>query len=187
MNANNLTSTKEVLEAYKKYVIQQARSNLSKSNKNVSKKLYNEIKGEILFEDNYFLLGFSMPDYGFYQDEGVKGADPTQVSKNAKIKGQQAPNSRFKFKTKRPPSKPLEQWAKSKNIRLRDNKGKFTKGNYKSIGIIIAKNIWARGIKPSLFFTKPFEAGYKKYIDTDLIKAFGDDIETLIDYTLTTK
>ncbi len=61
------------------------------------KKLYNEIKGEILFEDNYFLLGFSMPDYGFYQDEGVKGADPSQVSKNAKIKGQQAPNSRFRI------------------------------------------------------------------------------------------
>jgi hypothetical protein len=58
MTANNLTSTKEVLEAYKKYVIQQARSNLSKSNKNVSKQLYNQIKGEILFENNYFLLGF---------------------------------------------------------------------------------------------------------------------------------
>jgi hypothetical protein len=187
MNANNLTSTKEVLEAYKKYVIQQARSNLSKGDKNVSKKLYNEIKGEILFENNYFLLGFSMPDYGFYQDEGVKGADPTQVSKNAKIKGQQAPNSRFKFKSKRPPSLLIEVWAKQRNIRLRDAKGKYTKGNYKSIGIIIAKNIWARGIKPSLFFTKPFEDGYKKYIDTDLIKAFGDDIETLIDYTITNK
>jgi hypothetical protein len=44
MNANNLTSTKQVLEAYKKYVIQQARSNLSKSNKNVSKQLYNKSK-----------------------------------------------------------------------------------------------------------------------------------------------
>ena len=186
MNANNLTSTKEVLEAYKKYVIQQARSNLSKSNKNVSKQLYNNIKGEILFEKNYFLLGFSMPDYGFYQDEGVKGADPSQVSKNAKIKGQQAPNSRFKFK-RRIPSAPFEQWAKFRNIRLRDAKGKFVKGNYKSRGYIIAKNVWARGIKPSLFFTKPFEAGYKKYIDTDLIKAFGDDIETLIDYTITNK
>jgi hypothetical protein len=129
---------------------------------------------------------FSMPDYGFYQDEGVKGADPSQVSKNAKIKGQQAPNSRFKFK-RRIPSAPFEQWAKFRNIRLRDAKGKFAKGNYKSIGYIIAKNVWARGIKPSLFFTKPFEAGYKKYIDTDLIKAFGDDIETLIDYTITNK
>jgi len=187
MNANNLTSTKEVLEAYKKYVIQQARSNLSKGNKNVSKQLYNNIKGEILSENDYFLLGFSMPDYGFYQDEGVKGADPSQVSKNAKIKGQQAPNSRFKFKTKRPPSSLIEVWAKQRNIRLRDEKGKYKKGNYKSIGIIIAKNIWARGIKPSLFFTKPFEDGYKKYIDTDLIKAFGDDIEMLIDYTITNK
>jgi hypothetical protein len=127
-----------------------------------------------------------MPDYGFYQDEGVKGADPNQVSKNAKIKGQQAPNSRFKFK-RRIPSAPFEQWAKFRNIRLRDAKGKFKKGNYKSIGYIIAKNVWARGIKPSLFFTKPFEDGYKKYIDTDLIKAFGDDIETLIDYTITNK
>ena len=186
MNANNLTNTKQVLEAYKNYVIQQARSNLSKSNKNASKGLYNKIKGEILFEDNYFLLGFSMPDYGFYQDEGVKGADPNQVSPNAKVKGQQAPNSRFKFK-KRIPSAPFEQWAKFRNIRLRDAKGKFAKGNYKSIGYIIAKNVWARGIKPSLFFTTPFQAGIAKYIDKDLIKAFGDDIETLIDYTLTKK
>jgi len=184
MNVDSLTNIKKVLEAYKNYVIQQSRSNLSKSNKSVSKQLYNQIKGEILSEKDYFLLGFSMPDYGFYQDEGVKGADPSQVSKNAKVKGQQAPNSRFSFKGKRPPSKPLEEWAKKRNIRLRDDKGKFSKGNYKTIGIIIAKNIWARGIKPSLFFTKPFEAGYKKYIDADLMKAFGDDIEILIDYTL---
>lgn len=58
------------------------------------------------------------------------------------------------------------------------------KGNYKTIGIILSKNIWARGIKPSLFFTKPFEEGYKKYIDTDLMKAFGQDIETIVDYNL---
>jgi hypothetical protein len=186
MNANNLTSTKEVLEAYKKYVIQQARSNLSKGNKNVSKRLYNKIKGEILFENNYFLLGFEMPDYGFYQDEGVKGADPSKVSPNAKIKGQQAPSSRFSFKQKIS-SKHFINWVKFRGIRLRDEKGRFKQGNYKAIASIIARNVWARGIKPSLFFTKPFEAGYKKYIDTDLIKAFGDDIETLIDYTITNK
>ena len=181
MSANSLTNTKEVLEAYKKYVIQQARSNLSKGNKNVSKQLYNNIKGEILEENNYFILGFQMPDYGFYQDEGVKGSNPSLV-KNGK---QKAPNSRFSFKSKLPPSKFLEQWAKQKNIRLRDEKGKFKKGNYKTIGFILAKRVFAQGIKPSLFFTKPFEAGYKKFIDTDLIKAFGSDIDTLIDYTLT--
>ena len=182
-----LEETRDALNKFAKYVIQQSRSNLTKSDKNVSNELYNSLGYDLNVSKNSFSLSLLMEDYGIFQDKGVKGKDPSKVSKNAKIKGQQAPNSRFKFKTKRPPSKPLEEWAKSKNIRLRDEKGKFKKGNYKAIGLIIAKNIWARGIKPSLFFTKPFEDGYKKYIDTDLIKAFGDDIETLIDYTITNK
>ena len=179
-----LKETKALLDKFKSYVIQQSRSNLSKSKKNDSSALYNSLKGEVVTDGNFSIVGFSMLDYGMFQDQGVKGADPSKVSKNAKITGQQAPNSPFSFKNKRPPSKQLEGWAKRKNIRLRDSKGKFTKGNYKTIGIILAKNIWARGIKPSLFFTKPFEAGFKKYIDTDLIKAFGVDIETMVDIKL---
>jgi hypothetical protein len=182
--AQELKEVEQVLKRFRDYVIQQSRSNLSKSDKNYSKELYNSLDGEILTEDNYSIVAFSMADYGQFVDKGVKGADPTQVSKNAKIRGQQAPNSPYRFKTKRPPSKFLEAWAKSKNLRLRDDKGKFKEGSYKTIGIILAKNIWARGIKPSLFFTKPFEAGYKKYIDTDLIKAFGQDVDTMVDYNL---
>ena len=183
--AKELKSVEQVLRRFRDYVIQQSRSNLSKSDKNVSKELYNSLKGEILTENNYSIVGFSMAEYGQFIDQGVRGADPSQVSKNAKIKGQQAPNSPFKFKNKRPPSKPLEEWAKKRGLRLRDDKGKFKEGTYKTIGIILAKNIWARGIKPSLFFTKPFEAGYKKYIDTDLMKAFGQDIDTMVDSNLT--
>lgn len=179
-----LKETKALLLKFKNYVIQQSRANLSKGKKNDTKTLYNSVKGEIVTEGNYSIVGFTMSEYGAYQDEGVKGADPSKVSKNAKIRGQQAPNSRFSFKNKIPPSKPFEDWAKRKGLRLRDENGKFKKGNYKTIGIIIARNVWARGIKPSLFFTKPFEAGYKKYIDTDLIKAFGSDIDTMVDYEL---
>ena len=40
-----------------------------------------------------------MEDYGVFQDKGVKGKDPSKVSPNAKITGQQAPNSPFKFGT----------------------------------------------------------------------------------------
>jgi len=72
-------------------------------------------------------------------------------------------------------------------VRFRNAKGEFAKGGFKSIGYIIAKNVWARGIKPSLFFTKPFEAGYKKYIDIDLVKSFGQDVETIVDYNLIPK
>jgi hypothetical protein len=172
------------IKRFRDYVIQQSRSNLSKSNKNNSKQLYNSLKGEIVTENGFTIVGFQMSEYGQFIDKGVKGADPSKVSKNAKLRGQQAPNSPFSFKTKRPPSKFLEEWAKKKNFRLRDSKGKFKKGNYKTIGIILSKNIWARGIKPSLFFTKPFEAGYKKYIDVDLMKAFGQDIETIVDFNL---
>jgi hypothetical protein len=179
-----MLETEAVIKRFRDYVIQQSRSNLSKSKNNNTKALYNSIKGEIVTDKGFSIVGFSMADYGQFVDKGVKGADPSQVSKNAKIKGQQAPNSPFSFKTKRPPSKFLENWAKQKNFRLRDSKGKFAQGSYKTIGIILAKNIWARGIKPSLFFTKPFEAGYKKYIDVDLIKAFGQDVETMVDYNL---
>jgi hypothetical protein len=179
-----MLEVEKVLKRFKDYVIQQSKSNLSKDKKNNTKGLYNSIKGEVVYEKGFSIVGFSMDNYGQFIDKGVKGADPSKVSKNAKITGQQAPNSPYSFKTKRPPSKYLEQWAKQKNFRLRDEKGKFTQGNYKTIGIILAKNIWARGIKPSMFFTKPFEAGYKKYIDVDLMKAFGEDIETIIDYNL---
>ena len=180
-----MLEVESVLRKFRDYVIQQSRSNLTRSKHKNTGSLYNSIKGEILTEDDYTIVGFQMNEYAAFVDQGVKGSDPSKVSKNAKIKGQQAPNSPYSFKTKRPPSKYLEQWAKQKNFRLRDEKGKFKQGNYKSIGIILAKNIWARGIKPSLFFTKPFEEGYKKYIDTDLIKAFGQDIDTMIDYNLT--
>jgi len=179
-----MLEVQKVIEKFRDVVIQQAKSNLSKSKKNNTKELYNSLKGEIVNEKDYTIVGFEMLNYGMFQDLGVKGADPSKVSKNAKIKGQQAPNSPFSFKTKRPPSKFLEQWAKQKNFRLRDKKGKFKQGSYKTIGIILSKNIWARGIKPSLFFTKPFESAYKKYIDTDLMKAFSQDIDTLIDYSL---
>jgi hypothetical protein len=109
-----------------------------------------------------------MEDYGFFQDQGVKGKDPSKVSKNAKIKGQQAPNSRFKFGSgSRAGSwqsfvSNIEVWAKRKNIRLRDSEGKYKKGNYRTIAQIIAGNIYNRGIKPTMFFSRCFRNEIKE-------------------------
>jgi hypothetical protein len=188
--AQDLKEVEKVLMRFRNYVIQQSRSNLSKSNKNDSKELYNSLKGEIVTENNYSIVGFSMAEYGQFVDKGVKGTDPSKVSKNAKITGQQAPSSPYRFGSGNFKgkwgdfTKKIETWAKKRNIRLRDEKGKFKEGNYKTIAQIIARNIYARGIKPSLFFTKPFEAGYKKYIDTDLMKAFSQDVDTIVDFNL---
>jgi len=175
--AQELNEVNAVLKRFRDYVIQQSRSNLSKGGKNVSKELYNSLKGEILTEDNYSIVGFSMAEYGQFQDQGVRGK-----SSSAK-----APNSPFRFGTgsgrKGGLTNSILKWVQAKGFQFRDKKsGKFM--SYKQTGYLISRSIFQKGIKPSLFFTKPFEAGYKKYIDTDLMKAFGQDVETMIDYNL---
>lgn len=172
-----MTEVEKVIKRFRDYVIQQSRSNLSKSDKNVYKELYNSIKGEIVSDKDFTIVGFFMADYGAYQDQGVKG----------KTSSAKAPNSPFKFGSGRGKKGGLTnsilKWVQARGFQFRDKKsGKFM--SYKQTGYLISRSIFHKGIKPSLFFTKPFEAGYKKYIDTDLIKAFGQDIETMIDYQL---
>lgn len=175
-----LKEVNSVLIRFRNYVIQQSRSNLSKGGKNVSKELYNSLKGEVVTQDNYSIVGFSMADYGMFQDKGVRGA-----SSSAK-----APNSPFRFGTgtgkKGGLIKSILEWVQAKRFQFRNKEnGKFM--SYQQTGYLISRSIFQKGIKPSLFFTKPFEAGYKKYIDTDLMKAFSQDIDTMIDYNLKDK
>ena len=175
--ARELKNVNDVLKRFRDYVIQQSRSNLSKGGKNVSKELYNSLKGEILSENNYSLVGFSMAEYGQFQDQGVKG----------KSSSMRAPNSPFKFGSgtgkKGGLTKSIDKWVRARGFQFRDKKsGKFL--SYEQTGFLISRSIFHKGIKPSMFFTKPFEAGYKKYIDTDLFKAFGQDLDTIVDVNL---
>ena len=165
-----LEKTEAALEAFKKFVIQQSRTRLSKSNKNVSKELYNSLKGNIKVMPNSISVEFEMEDYGIFQDKGVSGTEKKY-------------NTPYSYKSKMPPVKPLADWAKNRNIRLRDEKGKFKKGSYNTIGFLIARSIYRKGIKPSLFFTKPFEQGFKKLPD-ELINSFGLDVEDFLAFTL---
>jgi hypothetical protein len=174
---SDLKETYLIVKKFRDYVIQQSRANLTKGRKNVSKDLYNSLKGELVTENNYAIVGFRMNDYGQYQDQGVKG----------KSSSLRAPNSPFKFGSGTGKSggltKGIEKWVKARGIQFRDKKtGKFL--SYQSTAFLITRSIYHKGLKPSLFFTKPFEAGFKKYIDTDLAKAFALDVDTIIDYNL---
>jgi hypothetical protein len=173
----DLKETYLIVKKFRDYVIQQSRANLTKGRKNVSKDLYNSLKGELVTENNYAIVGFRMNDYGQYQDQGVKG----------KSSSLRAPNSPFKFGSGTGKAggltKGIEKWVKARGIQFRDKKtGKFL--SYQSTAFLITRSIYHKGLKPSLFFTKPFEAGFKKYIDTDLAKAFALDVDTIIDYNL---
>ena len=166
------------LNRFAKNVITKARSNLTRQDKNVSKELYDSFDYEVKVMPNSISLRFiseAYAEYGIFQDKGVKGADPSLVKNGV----QKAPLGKFTFKNKMPPLKPILDWVKFRKIRLRDEKGKFKKGSYKSVAHIIQKRIYAQGIKPSLFFTKPYLKAFNN-LPEDLVKAYGLDVTTFI-------
>ena len=128
-----LKETQAALRAFGKYVVQQSRTNLTKGKKNVDKTLYDSLGYTMEQVSTGFRLYFEMEDYGMFQDEGVKGANPSLI-KGGK---QKAPNSKFSYKQKMPPMQPLRDWAQKKNIRFRDKEGKFKKGSYKSMAFVL--------------------------------------------------
>jgi hypothetical protein len=166
----------KILTKFRDYVIKEAQNNISKLNLTYSGNLRASIKGEAKIMKNSLRLFFDMEEYGFFQDKGVKGANPSLVKNGI----QKAPNSEFSFKIKKPPMQPLKMWAQKKNIRFRDSGGKYKKGNYDAIGFWLQKRIFAQGIKPSLFFTKPFNAAFKNLPD-EMIQAYGLEAEETFD------
>ena len=161
--------TEDSLNKFAKYVIQQSRANLSRQKRNVSSDLYGSLGYDLKVSPNSFGLEFYMLPYGEFLDKGVSGTKRRY-------------NTIFEYTNKKPPMQPLADWAKARNIRLRDEKGKYKKGNYKTIGFILQKTIYEKGIKPSLFFTKPFEKAFDN-LPPELIESFGLDIDNFLDFT----
>ena len=169
---------RELSEEFRKFgsfVVQESRANLTKEGKG-NGALFNSLSYELSepFKDVYD-VSFSAVDYANFIDKGVKGADPNLV-KNGK---QKAAGSPYSYRSKMPPMLDIRAWAKQKNIRLRDKKGRFEKGNYNTIAFILQRRIFAQGIAPTMFFTKPFLKGVEIY--TPLLQAaLGRDVDELI-------
>jgi hypothetical protein len=164
--------TYKYLNDFAKYVIQQSRSNLSKGNKNVDNKLYNSLDKQIEVGANSFRLAFLMENYGEFQDKGVSGT-------------QRKYNTPFSYKSKRPPLKPIQDWVTKRRFQFRDRStGKFM--SFKSTAYLVAGGILKNGIKPSLFFTKPFEKAFERLPD-ELVEAYGLDVEQFLQYTINKK
>jgi hypothetical protein len=165
----------KALEKFRDLVVAEAKANLQRMGKNSSGKLSNSIKGEVKEMPNSIGIYFEMEPYGNFQDKGVDGK---------RVKH----GSPYSYKDKMPPPSKLDKWIVRKGIAPRNN-GKFAArsvsaaGFKKSIQFLIARSIYFKGIKPSLFFTKPFEAAYKTLPDT-LIDKYGLDAEQLLNEIL---
>ena len=172
----NKTETLTTLQAFNKYVIQQARTNLTKGNKNVTKELYDSLKATTKVNPNSIENYMEMADHGKFLDLGVKG----------KVSSQRAPNSPFKFGSGK--GKPggltegIRGWVKARRFQFKNREtGKFL--SYEQTAQLITRSIYLKGTKPTLFFSKPFAKGFESLPD-ELIKAYGLDIESFMKFTL---
>jgi hypothetical protein len=166
-----LANVKDELNRFAKYVISQSRANLTRGKKNSSKDLYNSLDSEVKVSKNSFELSFLMEDYGLFQDKGVSG-----VKKKY--------STPYSYTSKMPPPSKMDKWIVKKGIAPRDKDGKFI--SRKSLQFMIARSIYNNGIKPSLFFTKPFEKAFKG-LSKDLVEAYKLDVEQLMKNTINNK
>jgi hypothetical protein len=165
------TEILETIEKFKNLVIEEAKGNLQK--KNASGNLSNSIKGETKVMKNSIRISFDMDQYGWFQDLGVSG-------KKTKY------NTPFEYTNKMPPPRAFDKWVIRRGIAPRDASGRFkgrsieSVGFKKSITFLIARSIFYNGIKPSLFFTKPFQKHFKT-LGKELQEKYGISMIKLFD------
>ena len=166
--------TQEALNKFAKYVVSQSKANLTRQKKNASGNLRNSLGYDLKVSENSFSLEFIMAEYGMFIDEGVHGSKSSYLETR---------NSRFEFsgRFKTIPTKSIDKWVVRKGIKgTRDEKGRFI--DRQSLKYVIAKSIYEKGIRASMFFTKPFEKAFEN-LPQEVIEAYALDIDDLLEFT----
>lgn len=166
--SQELENVRIELIKFRDAVIRESRSNLKTMRKDTFGKLSKSIKGNIKVSKNSFEFDFAMEEYGLYQDKGVSGTKKKY-------------NTPYKYTDKMPPTKALDKWIVKKGLAPRNEKGQLL--SRKGLKFAIARKIYINGIKPSLFFTKPFEKYYKK-LPNQLLEKYGLDLDKFMEFSL---
>lgn len=168
-----------VLNRFRKQVIDGSRKQLKLQKKNVSGKLARSLDSELNVFPNSFSLSFFMEEYAYYQDRGVKGKTSTYpeiarygtLAKFGSGKGKKGGLTEG-----------IKKWVKNKRFQFQDKKTKRFL-SYNSTAFLITRSIWNKGLKPSLFFTKPFEKAFKQ-LPNDVINAYALEVEDFLKFSL---
>jgi len=153
---NRNRNTKIALEKFGKYLVTEARKNLTRKNKNNTKKLYDSLRYEVDVKQNSMNFDFIMEEYGEWVDKGRQ-------------------------KGKMPPQSAILKWVEQRRIQFRDNRGKFK--TYDSTAWAIAKSIKKRGIPATDFYSRPFNLGYKRLPD-DVVLAYALDVQDFLEFSI---
>ena len=165
------------LNSFGKQVVNRAKGNLQKT-KGGGTALEKSIDFKVTNNAEGFAVQFFMTNYGTFVDKGVSGTNKVRSFKDYKGKVITSP---YKFgtgssrvgKSKGGMSGIMAKWVKKKGFQWRDKKGRFM--SHKSMGYIIARSIYSKGIKGISFFQKPLMLGLKQF-GKEMLGAVKDDI-----------
>lgn len=152
------------LKRFFKQVIKESRKNLKADGSNASGDLSRSLNYSIKENPNSIEADFLMEDYGDFIDKGVKG-----VKEGKSLAG-------YKYTNKKPPVRFLRTWLKRKT-------GKFRSRDLTSRAFAVQNIIYNRGIKPTEFFSKPFEKAFKT-LPEELVEAYALDVEDFMEFVL---
>lgn len=168
-----LENLKEELNYFAKQVIADAKKNLNNNTGALAKSLDHNIK----VHKQSFTLQFLMSQYGMFQDKGVKGVGGVRKTTSkfnrrnnkGKLWKQAIKGGEFLYSFKegrKPSAKHFKGWAESKGLNA----------------YAVREAVYHQGIRPSLFFTKPFEQHFE-HLSKDLLRAFQLDVKEFIKHT----
>lgn len=162
----------KTFQEFGEYVIAKAKSNLKSSNKSASGKLSESLDYELKVGANSIEFDFFAEDYWKFVDKGVKG----------KTSSAKAPNSPYQFGSgtgkKGGLRSAIDKWVIQKGLsNVRDKQGRFI--NRKQMVSMISSAIYNRGLRPTEFFSKPFEEGFKQLPD-EILEAYGKDLDKFL-------
>ena len=162
-----LDNLKKALEEFRDEVVRNTKQNLVRQNKVSTGRLLDSVEGlPVKVTKNSLQFNIQMEEYGQYQDKGVSGI----LRKY---------NTPYSYRDKMPPSRALDGWTVRRGIAPRDESGRFIPR--RSLTYAIAKSIYEKGIRPSLFFTTAFQNSFRK-VPGKIQKAFALDAEEFIDF-----
>jgi hypothetical protein len=167
--------TDRVLNQWRKYLVQQSKSRLSKSGSNATGELYGSVRGYIDKKFNRdvkgrFTGGRQLPSmhiefnsYGQFIDKGVQGTKSNYIENR---------NSPYRFgrngDKKAVPTKAISKWVAKKGLP-------------KSLTYVIARSIYQKGIKATQWFSRSLELSKKRYLSRYHIAVADDIAENVAD------
>ena len=175
-----LKASERIFKMFADKVIKQSIKNLASQDHIDTGKLANKLDYRLrVFDSGALDLQFLMPEYGEFQDKGVKGS----------VSGRKAYKSPYRFTGSNIKEGVVEDWLKRKGIQGRvksewksanNRGGQFIKR--KSLAYIIGRSIALYGLPATRFFSNAFRSNFKQ-LPKDFIKAYAKDFRDFLKET----